>query len=156
MKWNASIFFKSGEVLEWSASVILRELSTAKGVSTYSPLQQLPAITYTKICFTWKKTQIPDKALVTISHSKQMYFEQNLSPVSCSSVVGNLDYSGGQKCWELSGDISKTSDPSPALPLQTKLIFEDDGWKWVLFWPQHCWGSGGTTGWSQSRSKNCH
>lgn len=55
MTWNASIFFKSGEVLEWSASVILRDLSTAKGVSTYSPLQQLPAITYTKICFTWKR-----------------------------------------------------------------------------------------------------
>ena len=79
MNWNASIFFKSGKVLEWSASVILRELSTAKGVSTYSPLQQLPAITYTKICFTWKKTQIPEKALVTISHSKQIYRE---SPVA--------------------------------------------------------------------------
>ena len=45
-----------------------------------------------------------------------MYFEQNLSRVSCSSVVGNLDYSGGQKCWDLSGDISKTNDPSPSLP----------------------------------------
>ena len=45
-----------------------------------------------------------------------MYFEQNLSRVSCSSVVGNLDYNGGQKCWDLSGDISKTSDPSPPTP----------------------------------------
>ena len=43
-------------------------------------------------------------------------FKTNLSRVSCSSVLGNLDYSGGQKRWDLSGDISKTSDPSPPLP----------------------------------------
>ena len=48
----------------------------------------------------------------------------------------------------VSSDISKTNDPSPPLPPQTKLNFEQIGWKWVLFWPQHCWGewgSGGTT-----------
>ena len=155
MKWNASIFFKSGEVLEWSASVILRELSTAKGVSTYSPLQQLPTITYTKICFTWKKTQIPDKALVTISHSKQMYFEQNLSRVSCSSVVGNLDYNGGQKCWDLSGDITKTSDPSPPTP--NKVEFRAPWVEMSAFFGHNiAEGSGGTVWWTHSRSNNCH
>ena len=40
-------------------------------------------------------------------------------------------YNGGQKCWDRSSDITKTSDPS--LPPQTKLNLEQNGWKWVLF-----------------------
>ena len=35
-------------------------------------------------------------------------------------------YNGGQKCWDLSGDITKTSDPSPPTP--NKVEF---GAKWV-------------------------
>ena len=117
MDWNASIFFKSGEVLDWSASVILRELSTAKRVSTYSPLQQFPAIAHVRYVL----LEITPKHQIKLSlqfliQNKCMHFEQNLSRVSCSSVVGHLDYNGGQKCWDLSSDISKTSDPSPPTP----------------------------------------
>ena len=36
------------------------------------------------------------------------------------------DYNGGQKCWDLSSDITKTSDPSPPTP--NKVEF---GAKWV-------------------------
>ena len=35
-------------------------------------------------------------------------------------------YNGGQKCWDLSSDITKTSDPSPPTP--NKVEF---GAKWV-------------------------
>ena len=35
-------------------------------------------------------------------------------------------YNGGQKCWDLSNDITKTSDPSPPTP--NKVEF---GAKWV-------------------------
>ena len=31
---------------------------------------------------------------------------------------------------------------TPSLPPQTKLNFEQNGWKRVLIWPQHCWGGG--------------
>ena len=41
-----------------------------------------------------------------------------------------------------------------SLPPQTKLNFEQNGWKWVLFWPQLCWGEWGVDGWTQSRTKN--
>ena len=37
-----------------------------------------------------------------------------------------LFYNGGQKCWDLSSDITKTSDPSPPTP--NKVEF---GAKWV-------------------------
>ena len=42
----------------------------------------------------------------------------------------------GHKCWNLSSDISKTSDSSPHN--QTKLNFQQNGWKWIDFWPQNC------------------
>ena len=31
-------------------------------------------------------------------------------------VLGVHFYNGGQKCWDLSSDITKTSDPSPPTP----------------------------------------
>ena len=37
-----------------------------------------------------------------------------------------ITYNGGQKCWDLSSDITKTSDPSP--PTTNKVEF---GAKWV-------------------------
>ena len=37
-----------------------------------------------------------------------------------------ITYNGGQKCWDLSTDITKTSDPSP--PTTNKVEF---GAKWV-------------------------
>ena len=30
-------------------------------------------------------------------------------------IISNI-YNGGQKCWDLSSDITKTSDPSPPTP----------------------------------------
>ena len=52
---------------------------------------------------------------------------------------------GGQKCWDLSSDITKTSDPSPPTP--NKVEF---GAKWVkmsaFFGHNIARGSGGTTG----------
>ena len=42
------------------------------------------------------------------------------------SVSGTGNYNGGQKCWDLSSDITKTSDPSPPTP--NKVEF---GAKWV-------------------------
>ena len=39
---------------------------------------------------------------------------------------GHCRYNGGQKCWDLSSDITKTSDPSPPTP--NKVEF---GAKWV-------------------------
>ena len=54
-------------------------------------------------------------------------------------------YNGGQKCWDLSSDITKTSDPSPPTP--NKVEF---GAKWVkmsaFFGHNIARGSGGTTG----------
>ena len=43
----------------------------------------------------------------------------SLSPATCI-------FNGGQKCWDLSSDITKTSDPSPPTP--NKVEF---GAKWV-------------------------
>ena len=43
-----------------------------------------------------------------------------------SIVCPNMNYNGGQKCWDLSSDITKTSDPSPPTP--NKVEF---GAKWV-------------------------
>ena len=63
-------------------------------------------------------------------------------------------YSGGQKCWDLSSDITKTSDSSPPTP--NKVEF---GAKWVklsAFLATTLLGEvGGTMGWTQSRTKNC-
>ena len=42
----------------------------------------------------------------------------------------NHIFSGGQKCWDLSSDISKTNDPSPPTP--NKVEF---GAKWVEMSP---------------------
>ena len=54
-------------------------------------------------------------------------------------------YNGGQKCWDISSDITKTSDPSPPTP--NKVEF---GAKWVkmsaFFGHNIARGSGGTTG----------
>ena len=41
-------------------------------------------------------------------------------------LVFDFGYNGGQKCWDLSSDITKTSDPSPPTP--NKVEF---GAKWV-------------------------
>ena len=41
-------------------------------------------------------------------------------------LVFDFGYNGGQKCWDLSSDITKTSDPSPSTP--NKVEF---GAKWV-------------------------
>ena len=43
-----------------------------------------------------------------------------------SIVCPNMNFNGGQKCWDLSSDITKTSDPSPPTP--NKVEF---GAKWV-------------------------
>ena len=40
--------------------------------------------------------------------------------------IRSTSYNGGQKCWDLSSDITKTSDPSPSTP--NKVEF---GAKWV-------------------------
>ena len=75
-----------------------------------------------------------------------------------SIVCPNMNYNGGQKCWDLSSDITKTSDPSPPTP--NKVEF---GAKWVklsafFFYHNIARGSGGggggTTQWTQSRTKN--
>ena len=52
------------------------------------------------------------------------------------------DYNGDQKCWDLSNDISKTSNTSPPTPQKVEF------WaKWVemsaFSWPQHYWGERG-------------
>ena len=54
-------------------------------------------------------------------------------------LLENVIYNGGQKCWDLFSDISKTSKPSP-LPPQIKLNFEQMGGIDCFIWPQHCWG----------------
>ena len=51
------------------------------------------------------------------------------------------EYSGGLKCWHLSTDISKTSKPLPSF-LKQSSIFEQNGWKWVLFGHNIAWGVG--------------
>ena len=56
-------------------------------------------------------------------------------------LLENVIYNGGQKCWDLFSDISKTSKPSP-LPPQIKLNFEQMGGIDCFIWPQHCWGGG--------------
>ena len=42
---------------------------------------------------------------------------------------------------------------TPPLPPQTKLNFEQNGWEWVLFWPQHCWGKFGNDGMNPKPNK---
>ena len=58
--------------------------------------------------------------------------------------IRSTAYNGGQKCWDLSSDITKTSDPSPPTP--NKVEF---GAKWVkmsaLFGHIIARGSGRTT-----------
>ena len=67
-----------------------------------------------------------------------------------------LAYSGGQKCWDLFSDISKSSDLSPSTP--NKVEFFQMGGNYCFFWPQYCLGGGGgrsgeTTRWAHSWSK---
>ena len=82
-------------------------------------------------------------------------YSQDLFPVffflggirSCNSflAVCYLTHNGGQKCWDLSSDISKTSDPSPATPNKVE-FWAKLGGKECLFWPQDCWGEWGDDG----------
>ena len=68
---------------------------------------------------------------------------------SCSNnrSISNYQNSILQKCWDLSSDISKTSDPLPPLPPQRKLNFEHHGWIWVLFMATTLlWGRRGDNG----------
>ena len=64
---------------------------------------------------------------------------------------------GGQKCWDLSTDITKTSDPSPPTP--NKVEF---GAKWVkrsAFFGHNIargrWGGGGRRDEPIGRTKKC-
>ena len=61
-------------------------------------------------------------------------------------------YNGGQKCWDLSSDITKTSDPSPPTP--NKVEF---GAKWVklsaFFGHNIARGSGGDDGMNPKPNK---
>ena len=54
-------------------------------------------------------------------------------------------YNGGQKCWDLSSDITKASDPSPPTPNEVEF-----GAKWVklraFFGHNIARGSGGDDG----------
>ena len=56
-----------------------------------------------------------------------------------------ITYNGGQKCWDLSSDITKTCDPSPPTPNKVEFAA-----KWVkmsaFFGHNIARGSGGTTG----------
>ena len=65
-----------------------------------------------------------------------------------------MTYNGRQKSWDLSSDITKTSNPSPPTPNKVEL-----GAKWVkmsaFFGHNIARGSGGTTERTQSRTKNC-
>ena len=53
------------------------------------------------------------------------------------------NYNGGQKCWDLFSDISKSSEPSPS----TLHIVEFWANWWnrndCFYWPQHCCGGEG-------------
>ena len=62
------------------------------------------------------------------------------------------DCNGDQKCWDLSNNISKTSDPSPPTPQKVEF------WaKWVemsaFSWPQHYWGERGDNGMNPKSKK---
>ena len=62
-----------------------------------------------------------------------------------SIVCPNMNHNGGQKCWDLSSDITETNDPSPPTP--NKVEF---GAKWVklsaFFGHNIARGSGGDDG----------
>ena len=45
-----------------------------------------------------------------------------------------------EQCWDPFKWYYLKRYPSGPLPPQTKLNFAQNGWKWVLFLPQHCWG----------------
>ena len=67
-----------------------------------------------------------------------------------------LAYSGGQKCWDLFSDISKSSDLSPFTP--NKVEFFQMGGKYCFFFGHNIagvggGGSGAKTRWAQSWSK---
>ena len=62
--------------------------------------------------------RVPRGAFNDGSHLKEKIIEY--------IVIYVTTYNGGQKCWDLSGDIAKTSDPSPPTP--NKVEF---GAKWV-------------------------
>ena len=55
-----------------------------------------------------------------LNNLQQSKYEKKLTGVNCQSLHPHWDppysYNGGQKCWDLSGDITKTSHPSPPTP----------------------------------------
>ena len=73
-----------------------------------------------------------------------------------SNLWPSRNYSGGQKCWDLSINTSKNSDLLP--PSSKNVKCEQNGRKLILFWAQHCLGGGGgrgggMKGWTRSRWK---
>ena len=63
------------------------------------------------------------------------------------------NYNGGQKCWDLCSDITKTSDPSPPTP--NKVEFGSEWVKMSAFFGQTiAGGSGGDDGMNPKLSKN--
>ena len=61
--------------------------------------------------------RVPRGAFNDGSHLKEKIIEY--------IVIYVTTYNGGQKCWDLSGDTAKTSDPP--LPPQTKLNLDQNG-----------------------------
>lgn len=61
-----------------------------------------------------------------------------------SNLWPSRNYSGGQKCWDLSINTSKNSDLLP--PSSKNVKCEQNGRKLILFWAQHCLGGGGGGG----------
>ena len=76
----------------------------------------------------WKKTtttkQEAEEALLVHDRSSPSISDSFPSWRDQNPIDGG--YNGGQKCWDLSSDITKTSDPSPPTP--NKVEF---GAKWV-------------------------
>ena len=58
-----------------------------------------------------------------------------------------------EQCWDLFKGYYLKTYPSGPLPPQTKLNFAQNGWKWVLFLPQHCWGELGDDGMNPKPNK---
>ena len=76
---------------------------------------------------------------------------------SCFFVIAPIHNinSRGKTCWDLSSNISKTSDPSPST--LNKVEFWSPREKMSPFLATTLLGGvGGTPGWAQGWSKNCH
>ena len=84
---------------------------------------------------------------------KSKHCSDDASGAVLSFAKKNLSYNGGQKCWDLSSDITKTGDPSP--PTSNKVEF---GAKWVklsaFFGHNIARGSGGDDGMNPKPNKN--